>query len=189
MKTEYASVAWGQSFSTQAASLASTALDRWALAQIHRRVAAASVGFQLWDGFRIVPPLAASEPVVGTIVFKNRRALVQLDLGPRTEFRRNLHVRRRRNSRRPSGGPLRKSTRAWIRNPTRRWLGPARQRHENGPRKRPPSLRSRQHLLRTLARFRDGLYVRLLPDADCDARSRADRENGSRVSKAGAAAG
>ncbi len=75
MKTEYASVAWGQSFSTQAASLASTALDRWALAQIHRRVAAASVGFQLWDGFRIVPPLAASEPVVGTIVFKNRRAL------------------------------------------------------------------------------------------------------------------
>jgi cyclopropane-fatty-acyl-phospholipid synthase len=60
-------------FSSQTAPLASTPLDRWALAQIRRTVASARLRFLLWDGFE--SPSAAGTPV-GTIVFKNRRALL-----------------------------------------------------------------------------------------------------------------
>ena len=60
-------------FSSQTAPLVSTPLDRWALAQIRRTVASARLRFLLWDGFE--SRSAAGTPV-GTIVFKNRRALL-----------------------------------------------------------------------------------------------------------------
>jgi cyclopropane-fatty-acyl-phospholipid synthase len=60
-------------FSSQTAPLASTPLDRWALARIRSTVASARLRFLLWDGFE--SPSEAGTPV-GTIVFKNRRALM-----------------------------------------------------------------------------------------------------------------
>ena len=61
------------SFSSRMAPLASTPLDWWVLARIRHRVADARVRFLLWDGFE--SPSTAGAPV-GTIVFKNRRALL-----------------------------------------------------------------------------------------------------------------
>lgn len=59
-------------FSSRTAPLASTPLDRWALARIRSTVVSARLRFLLWDGFESPP--SAGTPV-GTIVFKNRRAL------------------------------------------------------------------------------------------------------------------
>ena len=50
----------------------STMLDRRALAAVQRRVRTAPVTFMLWDGFQIPP---AAGPPIGTIAFKNRKAL------------------------------------------------------------------------------------------------------------------
>jgi cyclopropane-fatty-acyl-phospholipid synthase len=58
-------------------------LDRWALARIQRLVASARVRFRLWDGFEVGP--AAGAPV-GTIVFKNRRALLAWVWDPDLNF-------------------------------------------------------------------------------------------------------
>jgi cyclopropane-fatty-acyl-phospholipid synthase len=55
------------------APTASTRLDRLALARIQRTVKSAPVRFMLWDGFE-VPPM--TDPAVGTILFKNRTALL-----------------------------------------------------------------------------------------------------------------
>lgn len=60
-------------FSSQTVPLASTPLDRWALARIRCTVASARLRFLLWDGFEARS--TAGTPV-GTIVFKNRRALL-----------------------------------------------------------------------------------------------------------------
>jgi cyclopropane-fatty-acyl-phospholipid synthase len=57
---------------SSAARFVSTTLDRWALARIQRSVASAPIRFELWDGFRID---SVAGPPVGTIRFKNRRAL------------------------------------------------------------------------------------------------------------------
>jgi cyclopropane-fatty-acyl-phospholipid synthase len=62
-----------QGFSSEAATVASTALDRWALGRIRRSVAAAPIRFVLWDGFELMPERGAAP--VATIVMKNRRAL------------------------------------------------------------------------------------------------------------------
>jgi cyclopropane-fatty-acyl-phospholipid synthase len=70
-------------FSSQTAPLASTALDRWALARIRDMVADARVRFLLWDG--IESPSTAGTPV-GTIVFKNRRALLSWVWDPDLNF-------------------------------------------------------------------------------------------------------
>jgi cyclopropane-fatty-acyl-phospholipid synthase len=59
-------------FSGEIAPIASTRLDRWALARIHRTVQTAPIRFKLWDGFELQS--TAGVPVA-TIVFKNRRAL------------------------------------------------------------------------------------------------------------------
>ena len=56
----------------RAATLASTALDRWALGRIQRTVATAPIRFVLWDGFEL-PSVAG--PAVATIRFKNRSVL------------------------------------------------------------------------------------------------------------------
>ena len=63
-------------FSSRTAPLASTALDRWALARIRQMVPTARVRFRLWDGVESVPLSNSATPLVGTIVFKNRRALL-----------------------------------------------------------------------------------------------------------------
>jgi cyclopropane-fatty-acyl-phospholipid synthase len=60
-------------FSAEIAPIASTTLDRWALARIQRTVASAPIRFRLWDGFEL-PSIAG--PPVATVVFKNRRALI-----------------------------------------------------------------------------------------------------------------
>ena len=76
MKTEHVHVVWGQTFSGHTAPLASTALDRWALGRIRQMVPDARIRFQLWDGAASPPPSSFAAPCVGTIVFKNRRALL-----------------------------------------------------------------------------------------------------------------
>src|SRR5882762_8734361 len=70
-------------FSSDTAPLASTFLERWALARIQQSVAAARVRFMLWDGFEL--PCIAGAPV-GTIVFKNRRALFSWVWDPDLNF-------------------------------------------------------------------------------------------------------
>jgi cyclopropane-fatty-acyl-phospholipid synthase len=57
----------------RAAPGASTRLDRLALARIQRTVKSAPVRFMLWDGFE-VPTM--TDAAVGTILFKNRTALL-----------------------------------------------------------------------------------------------------------------
>src|ERR1700730_11126652 len=70
-------------FSSQTAPLASTPLDRWALGRIREMVATARVRFLLWDGFEA--PSRAAAPA-GTIVFKNRRALLSWVWDPDLNF-------------------------------------------------------------------------------------------------------
>ncbi len=70
-------------FSGEIAPIASTALDRWALARIHRTVQTAPVRFRLWDGFEL--PSTTGAPVA-TIVFKNRRALFSWVWDPDLNF-------------------------------------------------------------------------------------------------------
>jgi cyclopropane-fatty-acyl-phospholipid synthase len=52
--------------------LASTRLDRWAIARIRESVSSAPIRFALWDGFELRP---RAGPAIGTIRFKSRRAL------------------------------------------------------------------------------------------------------------------
>ncbi|MFI5178390.1 MAG: class I SAM-dependent methyltransferase [Vicinamibacterales bacterium] len=60
-------------FSDESAPVRSTQFDRWAIARVQRMVASAPVRFRLWDGFEV--PAEVAGDVVGTFVFKNRRAL------------------------------------------------------------------------------------------------------------------
>jgi hypothetical protein len=64
---------WTASRPDHMAPGASTRLDRLALTRIQRTVQSAPVRFMLWDGFE-VPSTTA--PAVGTILFKNRTALL-----------------------------------------------------------------------------------------------------------------
>jgi cyclopropane-fatty-acyl-phospholipid synthase len=70
-------------FSSESAPLASTALDRWALARIQRSIASAPIRFLLWDGYELPPD--SSEPVA-TIVIRNRRALLAWIADPELNF-------------------------------------------------------------------------------------------------------
>lgn len=69
--------------SSGVAPLASTRLDRWALAQIQRTVKSAPIRFELWDGFDL-PSVAG--PAVATILFKNRSALFGWVWDPELNF-------------------------------------------------------------------------------------------------------
>jgi cyclopropane-fatty-acyl-phospholipid synthase len=62
---------------------ASTWLDRWALGRIRARVTSAPIRFALWDGFELLPDGLTP---VGTIVFKNRRALLSWVWDPDLNF-------------------------------------------------------------------------------------------------------
>jgi cyclopropane-fatty-acyl-phospholipid synthase len=73
MKSEHLHAFSVPTFSSRTAPLASTPFDRWVLARIRHMVADARMRFVLWDGFE--SPSTAGAPV-GTIVFKNRRALL-----------------------------------------------------------------------------------------------------------------
>src|SRR6185295_2416578 len=70
-------------FSSELAPLASTFVERFALARIQQSVASARVRFILWDGFELP---YHGEPPVGTIVFKNRRALFSWVWDPDLNF-------------------------------------------------------------------------------------------------------
>jgi cyclopropane-fatty-acyl-phospholipid synthase len=69
--------------STRAAHWASTAVDRWVLGRVQQTVASAPLRFRLWDGWE--PPLTVQSPV-GTIVFKNRLALLGWAWDPDLNF-------------------------------------------------------------------------------------------------------
>jgi cyclopropane-fatty-acyl-phospholipid synthase len=83
MKPEHLRAFSVPTFSSEVAPAASTRLDRWALARIQRTVASAPVRFALWDGFELSPD--AGQPV-GTILFKNRRALFSWVWDPDLNF-------------------------------------------------------------------------------------------------------
>src|SRR5258708_29875948 len=76
MKSEPLYAFSAPTFSSRTAPLASTALDRWALTCIRRMVETARLRFQLWDGVESLPLAPLAAPLVGTIEFKNRRALL-----------------------------------------------------------------------------------------------------------------
>lgn len=69
--------------SSKVAALASTGLDRWALARIQRTVESAPIRFMLWDGYQL-----PSSPgrAVATILFKNRPALLGWVWDPELNF-------------------------------------------------------------------------------------------------------
>jgi cyclopropane-fatty-acyl-phospholipid synthase len=73
-----------RAFSDQPAPIASTHFDRWAISRVQRMVASAPVRFRLWDGFE-VPAITAGD-AVGTIIFKNRRALFSWVWDPDLNF-------------------------------------------------------------------------------------------------------
>jgi cyclopropane-fatty-acyl-phospholipid synthase len=75
MKSEQLRALTAPTFSSRAAPVASTALDRWALTRIHQMVATAPLRFLLWDGYELPPPSTSTASLVGTIQFKNRLAL------------------------------------------------------------------------------------------------------------------
>jgi cyclopropane-fatty-acyl-phospholipid synthase len=83
MKPEHLHAFSVPTFSSEVAPAASSALDRWALARIQRPVASAPVRFALWDGFEL--PSGPGQPV-GTILFKNRRALFSWLWDPELNF-------------------------------------------------------------------------------------------------------
>jgi len=69
-------------FSSDTVRIGSTAIDRWALGRIKDSVAAAPIRFVLWDGFAIEP----GNPPIGSIRFKNRRALFSWVRNPDLNF-------------------------------------------------------------------------------------------------------
>ena len=70
-------------FSDEAAPVASTPLDRWALTLIRKIIPGARLRLRLWDGFELPPQ--AVEPVA-TIAFRNRRALFSCVWDPQLNF-------------------------------------------------------------------------------------------------------
>jgi cyclopropane-fatty-acyl-phospholipid synthase len=83
MKSEHLQFLSVSTFSSRTAPVASTALDRWALARIRDMVATARVRFLLWDGFEL---LSVSAAPVGTIMFRNRHALLSWLWDPDLNF-------------------------------------------------------------------------------------------------------
>src|SRR5207247_7633748 len=67
-----ATVAAGQTFSSDVVSSASTWFDRLALGLIQAAVGGAPLRFVLWDGFEL---RGKASPAIATFVIKNRRAL------------------------------------------------------------------------------------------------------------------
>ena len=70
-------------FSSESAPRASTPVDRWVASRIRASVPSARLRFVLWDGFEL--PYVGDAPV-GTIVFRNRRALFSWVWNPDLNF-------------------------------------------------------------------------------------------------------
>ena len=176
MKSEHLQFLSVSPFSNRTAPVASTALDRWALARIRDMVATARVRFRLWDGFE----LPSGRAPVGTHRLQESARAVQLGLGSRSEFRRNLHVRRRRRARRPGRRCCANLSRVWAaRRPTLVVVAEI-ERRARRKGERPSPLRPRERVLRALARPRDGLHVRVLsrrptPRSRCAQIAKMDR--------------
>ena len=83
MKLGDARVSSVPTFSSDTAPRASTPLDRWVVGRIRASVPSARLRFVLWDGFDL--PYAGDAPV-GTIVFRNRRALFSWLWNPDLNF-------------------------------------------------------------------------------------------------------
>jgi cyclopropane-fatty-acyl-phospholipid synthase len=83
MKLGDARVSSVPTFSSDTAPRASTMLDRWVVARIRATVPSARLRFVLWDGFEL--PHTGEAPV-GTIVFRNRRALFSWVWDPDLNF-------------------------------------------------------------------------------------------------------
>ncbi len=173
-------------FSSEIAPIASTPLDRWALTRIQRTVASAPVRFMLWDGFELRSRAGAQ---VGTILFKNRRALFSWVWDPDLNFGEAYMF---------GAVELRGDLVAMLCEIYRALGGAtaaplvavaAIERRARGEGERPSPLRPRQRVLSPLARSRDGLHVRVLPDAGLRPRGGADRQDGSGVPEARAEAG
>jgi len=84
MKPEHVRAFPVSTFSDAIAPVASSAPDRWALARIQGTVASARIRFMLWDGFELSSTSGAT--AVGTIVFRNRRALFSWLWNPDLNF-------------------------------------------------------------------------------------------------------
>jgi cyclopropane-fatty-acyl-phospholipid synthase len=84
MKPEHVRAFPVSTFSDAIAPAASAAPDRWALARIQGTVRSARVRFMLWDGFEV--PSTSGDAAVGTIVFRNRRALFSWIWNPDLNF-------------------------------------------------------------------------------------------------------
>jgi cyclopropane-fatty-acyl-phospholipid synthase len=76
MKSEQLQALSAPTFSSHTAPIASMALDRWALARIRDTIATGRIRLLLWDGVESLPLSNSAAPLVGTITFKNRRALL-----------------------------------------------------------------------------------------------------------------
>lgn len=63
--------------------IASTRLDRWAVARVQQTVRSAPIRFVLWDGFEVS---GTPGPPVATIIFKNRAALFSWVWDPELNF-------------------------------------------------------------------------------------------------------
>jgi cyclopropane-fatty-acyl-phospholipid synthase len=72
-----------QTFSNRTVRVASTWFDRWALGRVRNYVAGAPIRFALWDGFALEP---TSGEAAGTILFKNRQALLSWARDPDLNF-------------------------------------------------------------------------------------------------------
>ena len=76
MKSEQLRALSAPTFSSRTAPVASMALDRWALARILDTIATGRIRLLLWDGVESLPLSNSAAPLVGTITFNNRRALL-----------------------------------------------------------------------------------------------------------------
>jgi cyclopropane-fatty-acyl-phospholipid synthase len=71
-----------QTFSSGVVPATSTAIDRWALAQLQRRLDGARLRFVLWDGHAVAP----AGPEVAAVVFRSRQALFRTLWDPELHF-------------------------------------------------------------------------------------------------------
>src|SRR4030088_3514084 len=83
MKLEHVRAFSAPTFSSATAPRASNFVEHWALARIQESLAPARVRFMLWDGSELPHPAGAP---VGTIVFRNRRALLSWVWDPDLNF-------------------------------------------------------------------------------------------------------
>jgi cyclopropane-fatty-acyl-phospholipid synthase len=83
MKAQHVRAFDVSAYSSDVDPLASTSLDRWALARIQRTVKSAPIRFMLWDGFELPSRM---DRALATILFRNRPALLSWVWDPELNF-------------------------------------------------------------------------------------------------------